>query len=146
MGPPVMGRGAVVALLLAALLLSGCGLLVRGPAPAPPDPTSDPTDAPVPSSMAFAVTSAREALTAGWVADGPVAFRFAQARCAIGAGAVVVFHQLVDGQRPAWALALTHDLAAAAIFGSWSLRYDVPDPAADGDLRRLLGTAEIACP
>ncbi len=133
----MVGR-AVVAVLAAAVLASGCAFLGVSTRPA--------ADAPVPVTLRAAVEPARRALLDSWARPDPVRFRFVQGRCGIGAMAVLVFEQLVPEEPPTMALALSEDVAKGIMLGAWGKRYDVPDPDADPELRRLLGDREIACP
>ena len=135
----MVGRtGRVASLVAAAVLTSGCALLgVSAPAA---------TDAPVPVTLRAAVEPARSALLDAWPRTDPVAFRFVEGRCGIGAMVVLVFEQMVPGEPSTMALALSEDVAKGIILGSWAERYDVPDADADPDAQRLLGGREITCP
>ena len=110
-----------VALLSLLLLASGCALLRPTPL----------ADAPVPYTLRAAVEPARRALEQDWPHAGPVRFRFEAGRCGVGAMVVMVFEQVVPGEPPTRALALTHDVAAGILFGTWRKQYDVADPDAD---------------
>jgi len=134
-----MIRERVATLLAVAALSGGCALLGMSPPPAA-------TDAPVPVTLRAAVEPARRALLDAWPRPDPVRFRFVEGRCGLGAMAVLVFEQLVPGEPPTMALALSDDVAKGIILGSWWERYDVPDADADPDLQRLLGGREITCP
>jgi len=129
----------VVTLLAVAVLLGGCALLGVSPPPVA-------TDAPVPWTLRAAVEPARRALLDAWPRPDPVRFRFEEGRCGLGAMAVLVFEQLVPGEPPTMALALSDDVAKGIVLGTWWERYDVPDPGADPELQRLLGGREITCP
>ena len=85
-----------VVLVGVALLLGGCALLaMRAPPP----------DEPPPYTLRAAVEPARAALERGWPHTTPVHFRFLEARCAVGAAAVLVFEQAVpDERRRGWNL------------------------------------------
>ena len=127
---------ALVLLIAALLVVSGCSLLTMRPVP----------DEPVPVTLRAAVEPARRALIAHWDRADRVRFRFTGARCATGAGVVMIFEQLTPPGPATGALAITHDVAAGVIAGAWQVRYDVDDPSAHPDLIALLGDREIACP
>jgi hypothetical protein len=138
---PRPARRLPTALLLAglagvAVLPGGCAFLTMRPM----------ADAPAPATMRMAVEPARRVLEEAWTGSEPVRFVFQGARCAIGAPAVLAFHQVVAGQPDGYALALTHDVAAGIMTGAWWTRYDVADPATDPDAASLLGANEIPCP
>jgi len=125
-----------VVLVGVALLLGGCALLaMRAPPP----------DEPPPYTLRAAVEPARAALERGWPHTTPVHFRFLEARCAVGAAAVLVFEQAVPGEPRSRAIALTNDVAAGIYANAWWERYDVTDPDAQPDLVALLDGREIAC-
>ncbi|MFN8623087.1 MAG: hypothetical protein U0869_20305 [Chloroflexota bacterium] len=134
----------VAAVLAVAALLPGGCVLLRAAAPAPP--AALPTDAPPPGTIRMAVEPARRVLQEAWPNAEPVEFVFQGARCAIGAPAVLTFHEIVAGRPSGYALALTHDVAAGIMTGAWWTRYDVTDPASDPAAAKLLGANEIPCP
>ena len=127
---------AALLLVLLGLAVGGCALLAIPAAP----------DAPVPFTLRSAVEPARRALLSRWDRPAPVRFRFDGARCAIGAGAAMIFEQLVPDEPPTWALALSRDLAAGNIGGGWQVFYDVPDPATQPEVIALMADREIRCP
>ncbi len=131
-------RRALLAPVLAAaaLLPAGCALLAARPLP----------DAPMPASMRAALAPARAALLDAWAGTQPAWFAFDGARCAIGAGTVLVFRQQVAGESDGYALALTRDLAAGILSGRWQTRFDVADPASDPTALELVGGRELPCP
>jgi hypothetical protein len=155
----MVGRRALVALLMLAVLPTGCRLLGALPADPVPQPAPSavviptPSDAPAPYSLRAAVEPARRFLLERRAAIGgaPFTLRFVRGYCAVGAQGALGFEQLpadgsVSAVSPAYALAFADDIAAGIIADAWYAVFDVPELATQSDLLEVFAEREVACP